>query len=171
MNERPIECIRHHFGLIKGLLFNLFSQQDVLNGRKQPVSLRKETVVPVSNMVHEVVNAKEPRKEGNCQLNLSAVNKMTQMFLKLFIGEKKITWRQKLSLEIHNLFRFKCEVPCTRESEVVSQQNRDVAPSLEALEKEVVAQPKRPAIRPGRRGVNGRKTHNKKEEAQKKNKQ
>lgn len=59
------------------------------------------------------------------------------------------------------MFRFKCEVPCTRESEVLSQQNREAAPSLEALEKEVVAQPKRPAIRPGRRGVNGRKTQKK----------
>ena len=67
-----------------------------------------------------------------------------------------------------NLFRFKCEVPCTRESEVVSQQNRDGAPSLEALEKEVVAQPKRPPIRSGRRGLNGKKTQ--KKQKKKKNK-
>ena len=68
----------------------------------------------------------------------------------------------EIIFKVTKLLRFKCEVPCTRETEVAGQQSRDVAPSLEALEKEVVAQPKRPPIRPGRKGINGKKAQKQK---------
>ncbi len=59
-------------------------------------------------------------------------------------------------------FRFKCSVPCAGSD--ANLQQREAAPSLEALEHEVVAESKHPPIRPGRDKAKGGKNKGRKKD-------